>query len=72
MSSRRHLMVFIPEDADDKEVSMMMRDFAEEATLMGGDDYPGYRKERLRGKDIRKMTAAKTASKKAVRKVLLT
>lgn len=36
---------------------------------MGADNYPGYRKENLRGKDIRKMIAAKTESKRAVKKV---
>jgi hypothetical protein len=62
-------MMFITEDMDAQERSQFVKDFGEEVSLMGGDDYPSFRKERLRGKDIRKLTAAKTLSKKAVKKV---
>lgn len=62
-------MMFLSEDMEERERQMRIKEFCEDANEMACDEYPSFRKEQLRGKDVRKIVAARTESKKAVRKV---
>jgi len=63
--SRPLVIVLHPEEDDKEDV----HDMALAAEMMGADDYPSHRKERLRPQDIRKMKANRATSRASVRKV---
>ena len=61
--------MYFSEDMDERERSARISEYATDVTFIGAEEYPGFRKERLRGKDRRKIIAERTESKKASRKV---
>ena len=65
----RTYLTYFGEDMDERERNLRVAEYAEDVVFMGAEEYPGYRKERLRGKDRRKMMAERTESKRASRKV---
>ena len=65
----RGYLVYFSEDMDGRDRSAWISEYADDVSFMGADEYPGFRKERLRGKDRRKIIVERTVSKKASRKV---
>ena len=61
--------MYFSEDMDERDRDAKINEYAEDVFFMGAEEYPSFRKERLRGKDRRKLVAERTESKKASRKV---